>query len=76
MVRGLGGELEGGDAAPETHRFFRKPQRLTITVPWGLHEALLRCSHQQGRSVSNLACYWLERQAEHWQDAHGPNRRS
>lgn len=73
MVRGLAGR---GDAASEGRLFFRKPQRLTITVPWGLHDALLRCSHQQGRSVSNLACYWLERQAEHWQDGGEQHRRS
>ena len=43
---------------------FRKPQRITITVPWGLHQQLMSCSDQQGRSLSNLACYWLELQAE------------
>lgn len=44
-------------------RAMRKPQRLTITVPWQLHQDLIQQSHQQGRSVSNLACFWLEQQA-------------
>lgn len=42
----------------------RKPQRVTITLPWRLYDTLMRISDQQGRSLSNLACYWLERQAE------------
>ena len=43
---------------------FRKPQRITITVSWGLYQQLAtQCGHQ-GRSLSNLACYWLEQQAE------------
>jgi hypothetical protein len=42
----------------------RKPQRVSVTVPWRLYETLLSVSDQQGRSISNLACYWLERQAE------------
>ena len=43
---------------------FRKPQRITITVSWGLYQQLsTQCGHQ-GRSLSNLACYWLEQQAE------------
>jgi hypothetical protein len=42
----------------------RKPQRITITVSWSVFEALQSASDQQGRSLSNLAAYWLERQAE------------
>jgi CopG-like RHH_1 or ribbon-helix-helix domain, RHH_5 len=42
----------------------RKPQRVSITLPWKLYELLLSISDRQGRSLSNLACYWLERQAE------------
>lgn len=45
-------------------RCMRKPQRLTITVPWKLYQQLLACSDREGRSLSNLASYWLERQAE------------
>ena len=43
---------------------FRSSQRLTITVPWNLYDTLVQRSDQQGRSLSNLACYWLERQAD------------
>jgi hypothetical protein len=42
----------------------RKPQRLTITVSWQLYQILLKQSDLQGRSLSNLACFWLESQAE------------
>jgi hypothetical protein len=42
----------------------RKPQRITITVPWSTYQALIDTSAQQGRSLSNTAAYWLERQAE------------
>ena len=58
--RGVGSEDPG-----RTHAF-RKPQRLTITVSWHLYETLMQHSEEQGRSLSNLACYWLERQAEDW----------
>ena len=47
-----------------TPMLLRKPQRVSITVPWRLYETLLSISDQQGRSISNLACYLLERQAE------------
>ena len=42
----------------------RKPQRITITVPWSLYQSLLDTSDEQGRSLSNIAAYWLERMAE------------
>ena len=42
----------------------RKPQRLTITVPWSTYQSLVETSSEQGRSLSNTAAYWLERQAE------------
>jgi hypothetical protein len=42
----------------------RKPQRLTITVPWSTYQALIATSDEQGRSLSNTAAYWLERQAD------------
>ena len=41
----------------------RRPQRITITVPWSLYNALVQASDLQGRSLSNLACYWLEQQS-------------
>ena len=42
---------------------FRKPQRITITVPWQLYQQLSLHCDLQGRSLSNLACFWLEQQA-------------
>ena len=42
----------------------RKPQRITITVSHYVHEALVEESFIQGRSLSNLASFWLEQQAE------------
>lgn len=42
----------------------RKPQRITITVSHSVHEALVEESFSQGRSLSNLASFWLEQQAD------------
>ena len=42
----------------------RKPQRISITVSHSVHEALVEESLSQGRSLSNLASYLLEHQAE------------
>lgn len=44
--------------------YSRKPQRITITVPWSTYQALLEISDEQGRSLSNTAAYWLERQSD------------
>jgi hypothetical protein len=38
----------------------RKPVRISITISHALHNALLRVSDEQGRSLSNLAAYLLE----------------
>ena len=44
---------------------FRRPQRLTITVSWALHQYLLQRSDSEGRSLSNLSAWLLEKaQAE------------
>lgn len=39
----------------------RRPQRLTITVSHHVAEHLVDQSNSQGRSISNLAAYLLER---------------
>ena len=39
----------------------RRPQRLTITVSHHVAENLIQQSFDQGRSISNLAAYLLER---------------
>ena len=44
--------------------YSRKPQRITITVSWSVYQSLIATSDHQGRSLSNTAAYWLERQAE------------
>jgi hypothetical protein len=40
---------------------FRRPQRISITVPWQLHQSLLQRCDSEGRSLSNLAAWLLER---------------
>lgn len=42
------------------HAAFRKPVRITITVPHSTHQALAERSDQEGRSLSNLAAFMLE----------------
>ena len=38
----------------------RKPQRISITLHWQLHQQLLERSNNEGRSLSNLAAHLLE----------------
>ena len=40
---------------------FRRPRRLTLTMPQHVLEQLERCALQEGRSLSNLAAFLLER---------------
>jgi hypothetical protein len=54
----------------------RKLQRITITVSHRVHEALLEESCCQGRSLSNLASFWLEQQAEATRGLHGHGNHS
>ena len=51
-------------ASPSLGIASRKPQRLTITIPWSTYQAISETSSEQGRSLSNTAAYWLERQAD------------
>ena len=46
--------------SPNLQITFRKPVRITITVPHSTHLALADRSDQEGRSLSNLAAYILE----------------
>jgi len=50
-----------GDPDRNGNRLFRKPQRISITVPDHIHRALLARSSDQGRSLSNVAAFLLER---------------
>lgn len=38
----------------------RSPRRLSVTIPYGLHQRLIDRSDQEGRSISNLAAFLLE----------------
>lgn len=44
-----------------TAQQFRKPQGLTITVSWVVFERLAKRANHEGRSMSNLSSYILER---------------
>jgi predicted HicB family RNase H-like nuclease len=55
---------QGGNQQERLGSISRKPQRITITVSHSVHEALVEESFQQGRSLSNLASFWLEQQAD------------
>lgn len=39
---------------------FRRPRRITITVPENTHNRLIERSNVEGRSLSNLAAFLLE----------------
>jgi hypothetical protein len=52
----------GKTVLTSVHYSTRKPQRVTITVPYRVYEALVKESDYQGRSLSNLASVWLEQQ--------------
>ena len=54
-------------ASPSLGIASRKPRRITITVPWSTYQSLLDISDHQRRSLSDMAAYWLERQAELFQ---------
>ena len=38
----------------------RKPVRVTATIPWHTHQALVQRSDLEGRSLSNLVAYLVE----------------
>lgn len=44
-----------------TAQQFRTPKRLTITVSWVVFERLAVRAQEEGRSMSNLSSYILER---------------
>ena len=47
-------------AQPTGGACLRHPQRISITLPQHVFEAMLRRSAEQGRSLSNLGAYLLE----------------
>jgi hypothetical protein len=46
----------------------RQPRRITITLSYHVHEALLTRSEEEGRSVSNLCAFLLEDSLRHAAD--------
>ena len=51
-------ESQGSDQTPVA---FRKPQRISVTIPHTVYRYLLTKSDCEGRSLSNLASHLLER---------------
>ncbi len=47
------------------HLLQRQPRRITITLSFHVHEALLHRSNEEGRSVSNLCAFLLEESLRH-----------
>lgn len=43
-----------------TRPLFRKPQRISITLPYETYRQLIERSMREGRSISNLAAFLLE----------------
>lgn len=48
-------------ALTELRASMRKPQRVTFTINYRVHKALLDRSLEEGRSLSNLIAHLLER---------------
>jgi len=47
------------------HVLQRQPRRISITLSYHVHEALLNRSEEEGRSVSNLCAFLLEETLRH-----------
>ena len=47
----------------------RRSQRMTITISHGVMSRLERRALEEGRSLSNLSAYLLERAVEKWETA-------
>jgi hypothetical protein len=56
-------QLHGGSAAAAvsaSELMRRHPQRISATIPWGLHQRLQDQADLDGRSLSNLISHLLE----------------
>jgi hypothetical protein len=40
---------------------YRNPKRISITLPFATYQSLINRSDQEGRSLSNLAAFLLEK---------------
>lgn len=56
-----GAQPERLASAYPTTSLFKKPRRITITLPEKAYQALISRSLEEGRSISNLAAFLLER---------------
>jgi hypothetical protein len=59
-------EISTGSLLPDSdlNQDLKRPKRITITVNHSLYEKLVERSSSEGRSISNLASYLLERELE------------
>ena len=59
-------EISTGSQLPDSdlNQDLKRPKRITITVNHSLYEKLVERSSSEGRSISNLASYLLERELE------------
>lgn len=61
-----------GAASPAVTRadlLRRRPQRVTVTISWGLHQRLQERANLEGRSLSNLSAFLLEQACSQQPDA-------
>ena len=59
-----------GHAPASSTIVLKAPRRITITIPHSTFEHLIQRSDEQGRSLSNLAAYMLERSCQEITDRH------
>ena len=52
--------MEPSSPAARLNLLTRKPQRVTSTLSWQLHQRLQERADEEGRSLSNLFCHLLE----------------
>jgi len=59
-------EISKGSQHPDSNlnQDLKRPKRITITVNHSLYIKLVERSSSEGRSISNLACFLLEREFE------------
>jgi len=59
-------EISTGSLLPDSdlNQDLKRPKRITITVNHSLYKKLVERSSSEGRSISNLASFLLERELE------------
>ncbi|QBE68682.1 hypothetical protein SynWH8101_1094 [Synechococcus sp. WH 8101] len=53
--------MSPADLSSEFFLGSRIPKRVTVTIPYFVHEQMIKRSNLEGRSMSNLAAYLIER---------------